>query len=444
MEACGLSCLKIDPHLAVTLNDSRRPLVYLDSSDFSVLSDPRRLTPALEKVLFRLRQAASESLVDFRFSVIHVCEIAPVSTSSQEAARRRAQLIWDLCGTHALIDHHSLLRQEVLHGVLSATSNEGKWYPPIDDFLPTNIFGHCREELDATFRREGMNREHRRKAKRMAFGKHGLTAAAAAVIDKSFKQPSIELLKSLPLTDAELRDFHQYCLSGAKRHEVEVAIHRIFSDPRWIIEHLASPSEDALKVMAWLRDSGTGVAELFAGVAAKIKAFRLKQARLADNLVTEWPGSHEPVIDEALNKHATALRQRSANFEKTQWSRMQISSVNTLVDRIATDDSVSATKADTLADCRLRYPGINAFVASSLHSARQASTVSPRDPQVSDHGDALHALYAPYVDIFRADVFMADTIEESATSSGTRVVRRLIDLPDVIESMLVARNLSHP
>lgn len=52
--------------------------------------------------------------------------------------------------------------------------------------------------------------------------------------------------------------------------------------------------------------------------------------------------------------------------------------------------------------------------------------------------DALHVMYAPYVDIFRADKNMAPHAETAIKASSTRVVRRLLDLPSVIENALTA------
>ena len=56
----------------------------------------------------------------------------------------------------------------------------------------------------------------------------------------------------------------------------------------------------------------------------------------------------------------------------------------------------------------------------------------------SAYPDAQHALYAPYVDIFRPDLTMAPHVKTALQSRSTRVVVRLLDLPDAIEEFLAA------
>jgi hypothetical protein len=55
----------------------------------------------------------------------------------------------------------------------------------------------------------------------------------------------------------------------------------------------------------------------------------------------------------------------------------------------------------------------------------------------SDFADALHAFYAPYVSIFRADNYMAPHIAKHVKQYGTRVVPKLRDLPGEIAAALL-------
>src|SRR5450759_613712 len=76
----------------------KQPQIYLDSNDFSLLSDPRRLDQTNIALRDELQGYADKSLVQFRFSMAHVCEAAPTGPHAQEAAERRAELIYKLCG----------------------------------------------------------------------------------------------------------------------------------------------------------------------------------------------------------------------------------------------------------------------------------------------------------------------------------------------------------
>jgi len=91
-------------------------------------------------------------------------------------------------------------------------------------------------------------------------------------------------------------------------------------------------------------------------------------------------------------------------------------------------------KAAELVDTRC--PGLSSAIRS-FHSALWDSVgENPRAPQESDLVDAVHAMYAPYVSIFRADRYMSPHVERQVGRHGTQVVSRLESLPDQIHGML--------
>ncbi len=60
-------------------------------------------------------------------------------------------------------------------------------------------------------------------------------------------------------------------------------------------------------------------------------------------------------------------------------------------------------------------------------------------PKPSDFPDALHAINAPYMDIFRADSFIAPYIARHSQRYGTRVVPKLSGLLPAIQAALDGR-----
>jgi len=93
---------------------------------------------------------------------------------------------------------------------------------------------------------------------------------------------------------------------------------------------------------------------------------------------------------------------------------------------VAGGNVMSSISALSLNELRAKCPGIAASVGVEVHAARRASEeVTPRQLQASDFGDAMHAIYAPYVDIYRADGFMADAVTKTLKGRGTSVARRL-------------------
>ena len=89
--------------------------------------------------------------------------------------------------------------------------------------------------------------------------------------------------------------------------------------------------------------------------------------------------------------------------------------------------------------------GENARAATALtvaaHIARRTGLTpwSPRKPRASDLGDILHCCYLPFVDVFRADSFLAPIIVDANLPLKTVVVGKLLDVPPAIEKCLDLR-----
>jgi len=69
---------------------NNRRQVYLDSNDFSLLSDPKRMDASISQILDKLEHWASNGIVEFRCSAVHAFEAAPIGIEAQEATERRA------------------------------------------------------------------------------------------------------------------------------------------------------------------------------------------------------------------------------------------------------------------------------------------------------------------------------------------------------------------
>jgi hypothetical protein len=116
-----------------------RPLqIYLDSSDYSVLSDAMSSRDHPAKDIFeKLCQLVGTGLVEIRFSSVHVIEIAHIDSGAREAALRRAKCIAQLCNgkcfrfwleTPIVECLNILAGRPVYEGV---TSDIGQWHPDL-------------------------------------------------------------------------------------------------------------------------------------------------------------------------------------------------------------------------------------------------------------------------------------------------------------------------
>ncbi|MDO8436968.1 MAG: hypothetical protein Q7S69_02240 [Nitrosomonadaceae bacterium] len=87
--------------------------VYLDSSDFSVLSDPSRRTQEIITLESQLISWRDAGLIEMRFAYSHLIEAAPMKPQYTEAFRCRAQKIAELCQGKALAAQNKIYMAEI-------------------------------------------------------------------------------------------------------------------------------------------------------------------------------------------------------------------------------------------------------------------------------------------------------------------------------------------
>ena len=87
--------------------------VYLDSQDYSRMSDVQTITPELDQVRDALQRHAATGQVKFVFSAAIVSEMMPLEAQHASLASRKANLLFDLCGPHTLISLKRLFDAEV-------------------------------------------------------------------------------------------------------------------------------------------------------------------------------------------------------------------------------------------------------------------------------------------------------------------------------------------
>jgi hypothetical protein len=162
--------------------------VYLDSSDFSTLSNPKTLTPEFCKILDQLKNFRNKGLVNFRFSSVHVSEVAPVLAKENLAAELRAELMWELCGNHAMVDYFRLMESEAKAEIICAFSDIGQWYPSINGLLPENVDLLQRNIVNEVLTEKGLNRAQRRFSKKAILNKKGFKPKIAELLDSSISE----------------------------------------------------------------------------------------------------------------------------------------------------------------------------------------------------------------------------------------------------------------
>ena len=392
--------------------------VYLDSSDFSVLSDPGRAESEAPGVLVRLRELVASNQTTCHFSGTHLSEMAPVDALYVDAAERRGALVAELCGRNALISQDRLFAEELRNAhELTETrpqvySSNGDWFPQgIANVSPVGA-SRLAKGIAEVIGDLGLNRKARRLAERKALKRGKPRADLHAAVVTNARSGSIdEILEKYPMRPQDARVLARYAVGDANADEAQKAFLESLRDPRWM--------------MAWFRSNH-----------AKLTPFIEWTRKPAASMIAS--------LDE-MAKHAALLRAGDAFLgtsvaddllSSSRWKSWQ----DELLVRIASrmSEILVAQKLPLLQAITIdkACPGLSVGVRS-LHSALWALTATkPRRPKLSDFPDALHAIYAPYVDIFRADSFMAPHIRSQVRRFGTLVVPKLTELLPAIDAAL--------
>jgi hypothetical protein len=400
-----------------------RPIrVYLDSSDFSLLSDPRRTSTQNVDLLDQLKAWRSKGIVTFHFSGIHLSEVAPLEATYADAAQRRADLIVELCERNALISQDRLFGNELAIATgsksvaMPAHSAKGEWYPEgVAEISPVSSLEMATNIKEAIL--EGApNREARRKAARKALRAGRPRKQLLLSIISGAREGSLEeILQKYPMREQDARVISRFVVGDATAEDASSAFQESLRDPRWMMLWFERHHDQLTPFIEWTRSPArTVVASLqeMARMAAEIRQTdAMAGTSLADAIMSasKWASQQ----DELLLRIATRLCKELLNLPPTE---------------------LTAKRIDKCC------PGLSVGVRS-LHSAWWTATQkNPRPPKLSDFPDALHAMYAPYVDIFRADSFMTQHIAKFATNYGTTVVPKLEQLPNAVRVALAARD----
>lgn len=404
-----------------------KPLrVYLDSSDLSVLSEPDGTTGGLAAIREQIRAFVDRREIICCFSGIHLSEAAPLQPIYADAAERRASLLVDLCGKNALLSLDRLVCAEIRHalGLLKALpdmhSASGEWYPDgAADISPVGAVALAGELRDA-IRKGARNRKSRRAATAKALKQGSVRPGMRSQMANYAREFSLdEILEQYPMREDDARILARYAVGDATKSEAERAFMASLQDPRWMMRWFERHHDRLVRFIEWARNPAKSIVESFKPLA-----------------------KHAAQIhrDDAVAGTSVA----ATLFSSSKWGSWQDELLIGVVTTIANKVGISTPSDFRPEIVDARCPGLSTGVRS-LHSAWRLSVArTPRRVQPSDFVDALHAMYAPYVDVFRTDSFMAPVVSKFAERFGTVVVGKLVELPAAIEQAMRARGRQSP
>ena len=391
------------------VSPTRPVVVYLDNQDYSVLANPKRhiAEPELPSLLAELRTLRETGSVKFVFSDVGVAEALPIRLEDVDLSMNQVRLLQELCGDHALITYGRLVREELLQvHQLDATPIQvlgGKygWLPP------------------------GLERLWEQSANEKTLKARALELLAGEGLDQKSMRERLPIaekrLRQHLLTQRKARidrgEFHvlpkfqdvllRAAVGEATAAEKKAAFLESWTDLEWLVsKHCQQP-----EVVNWFRDSVRSQ-NISGGQALR----RFANTMVGRDIPASWrDGGMDSIRDEYLTELVVAA---STVFDLPE-------------------------KRFPIEDIRRYCPGLSAQ-AGVYFSFAWAHIASRAKKEISDSAaaDAMHSVYAPYVDVFRTDKAMAPHVQRSLADAGTQVVRLRKDLSTTIRRLLLERQLT--
>lgn len=394
--------------------------IYLDSSDYSVLSDPMKQAREAPGVLEELLQLRDTGQAEFFYSGAHITEMAPTEARYTDAAIRRSAVMVQLCGTNCMIHHSTLFQAEISVAlglsecVQDPIDRAGQWFPHVGEMSPVSAADHLlalRTNITELF--PNANRAEKRRAQRKLTKKGALRPSAQSSIARGIAASDLrEILALYPMRQDAARAFARYAAGEATADEANAAFESSLRDPRWMMQWFAQRHGEVSPFVAWARGPAADFADKMGNLSTIASS-----------------ASDNPDFDDTF---------RGSLYGPQKWALWQDKMLLAIASRVAAEKRTGATLDVATVDAKC--PGLSTGIRS-LHSASRAIISStPRNPKGSDFVDGLHAVYVPYVDIFRADGFMAVHVAAQAKRFGTVVAAKLSNLPAILRQRDALRN----
>jgi hypothetical protein len=394
----------------------KRPLVvYLDSSDFSELSDVHKRTPNVIDVESKLLRWQEEGLIELRYSHIHLIEAAATNITYLNKASERFSTIKRLCGNKCFISYIKIMEAEAISlsvlnhsGLINVLSDVGNWFPEISDDedmlgIETSVQGELNLITD---------RKSRRKATRAAFNQDGTLRESIRAKMRGRQSAAVDsITERYPIPHDLIENAARDFLNTGSTKKFTLALKSSLGD----IDNLGKWYEhdwDKISPMSsFLREIGIDLQ------AALNKA--------VDNSI-ELSESYKALGYDT--NQVLAFKQNSLN-------QMMDNLPNSYVDIMASHLGITLIQAPNFD----RSPTILTLAIVSGYVGK-ITALSGRKARVSDFGDIYHTAFLPYVDVFRADGFTSSAISQAVKDEKlpfkSAIVSKFIELPNVIERLL--------
>lgn len=383
--------------------------IYLDSCDYSNLATNDG-SESCEKLKSMLRIGIDSGDILIVFSCVHVAEFAPLEAKHSVHSEGRIDLLVSLCGKNTLISFDSIIRAEIM-ALCSGSAEgfeflnfDGEWYPNLDSIIsPVDVADILREEYEKECRSRKLNRHLRRAFKKHLFKKKLPRKSLFSGSEGSGLDSFDDLLEIYPMRKKDAKVISDFVVGKATKESAENAFLECLRDPSWMMRWFEFNSHKMSPFTEWLR-------------------------RPAADMKIRFASLIEMVEQEAFAENRSGGPHSNRSITMDRWRKIEESTILSIVRKLAEVlFPESSQRPISIADVRKVCPGL--YTSLSLYFSVAWAGVGERSREMkdSDFLDCLHAIYAPYVDVFRADKFMAPRLEKLLPNS-TYVARNLDDL----------------
>lgn len=396
--------------------------IYLDSSDFSILSDPMHLSRVeIRELRSQLFQWRAENKVKFFYSAVHVVEAAAVDAEYTQKAMERSNLIHELCGHNVFDIFPEILKRETFTLAGRNVScdferKDGRWFP---FEISGNAFLQAPRLTIETLRPnvEKIDSGMWTRVKKSPALQRDLLAAARAVLNQKRESTIAELMSTFSINHADADFFNKFSLGMKKREELTAYLLKRLCNPTFLIQMRPSNYNGFNDLFEWMRNTSKSFHDTLGSVIEAIQTM---------------------CGNEGYGEEAARLIAKVSSGEGLQFYAVQL--YENLARGLLTPAEVEIVEKLKFDDFIRCAPGSYTFVFVAMDAVCRSFTKPARRPKKSDMVDMFHSFYAPYVDIYRTDGFMAPITEKYVKRFDTVVVGKLTDLIEAVQKILKAKS----
>lgn len=385
--------------------------IYLDSNDFSDLSEPEdQLRDEDKAVLCTLREATTRGTAIVLLSPPLLSEAVHATESNKEHSLRRASLMHELCGTNFVAYPTNILKIEVTQALSNSPSkltladflsSEGEWFgSPYTLQSLKETRQNALQKIDEHLKH--LPRAERRKIKSQL---NPLKAGSRSLLRTLIMEGRSNTNQTeFPLNMLDQDLYLDWFLGDTTDVAMRAHMHDILCNPYVLFRHVIDEIGHRDQLYNLVRKGGASLSANLEKLGQHIIHFSKLNAQMGQQLNAR-----------DLANEITEL------FLKTIVERISEIEVNQLSDAEFLEVMNRCPSASTLIHVLRAY--IHTLVQSNLMRS-QGDGAKPAKPKQSDFGDLMHVFYAPYVDIFRCDARFGEHLKNNKLTRGRIASRR--------------------